>query len=370
MMIRVSLLRPLRAIKVKPTSSLSMVKLSSGIIQSPQVRYNSTGNSISEKATEIKNTLTSFESIPDEPITTLSSDQIGYLDSIGMAQGFGPTALLERLLEISHVYTGLPWWGTIVFTTVAVRLVMFPLYVKSSINAAKMTEIKPQLDQVMKDLKGAESPQDQVRAAHKRKALMKEHDIHMSHQLLPMVQLPIAYGFFQATRKMANFPVDGFQTQGYAWFQDLSQVDPYCGLQVIAAALVVYMVRLGGETGAATMNPMMKKVMTYVPILSIFVTKELSAAVVLYFAANGLFSFIQAMVLRNKYFRKLANMPPIVKPQAVPGSSEPTTVTEWWKDFNQNMNKNVENKMKTTNTKLGAIEKRKSGANGGFIKRH
>lgn len=348
----------------------------------PFVRFNSSkttttetvSETVTDKVSEIKNTLTSFaegSEAASKPITDLTSDQLGYLDSIGLAHGYGPTALLERLLEFTHVYTGLPWWGTIIATTLAVRFVMFPLYVKASINGAKMAKVKPELDQIMQELKQAENPQEQVQAAHKRKALMKEHDIHMVHQMFPILQLPLAYGFFQSLRKMANFPVEGFSTQGYGWFEDLTQVDPYLGLQVITAAVVVTMVRLGGETGAAAMNPMMKKVMTYVPILSIFITKELSAAVVLYFAANSAFSFVQALVLRNKYFRKLAKMPPIVPPTQIPGAKQPpATVSEWWKEFNQSMNQNVEKKMKESNTKLGAMHRRKNDLNNGFIKKH
>lgn len=298
----------------------------------------------------------------------MTSDQWGYLDSIGMAQGWGPTSLVERFLELTHVCTGLPWWGTIIAATAVVRLVMFPLYVKSSINAAKMSKVKPELDQVMKELKEASNSQEQVQAAQKRRTLMKTNDIHMSHQMFPLLQLPLAYGFFQALRKMANFPVEGFSTQGYAWFEDLTQVDPYCGLQVITAAIVVMMVRIGGETGAATMNPMLKKVMTWVPIASIFITKEFSAAVVLYFAVNSVASFIQAALLRNKLFRRMAKMPPVVV--AKPAEGTPTTVVEWWKDFQKSMNQGVEKKMKESNSKLGTIHKRKSEASSGFIKRH
>lgn len=332
-------------------------------------RFNSTKSS--EIPLEIKTELTTFDNNIPEIQTISTSDQLGYLDSIGMAQGYGPTALIERILEYAHVYTGLPWWGTIIVTTFVVRSVMFPLYVKSSINAAKMSKVKPELDKVMQDLKEAESPQEQVQAAQRRKNIMKENDIHLSHQVLPMLQLPVAYGFFQALRKMANHPVEGMSTQGYAWFTDLTQVDPYLGLQSIAAIVVIGMVRLGGETGAHQMNPMMKKVMTWVPILSILVTKELSAAVVLYFAANSIFSFLQTSILRSHLFRKLAKMPPIVKPPVVPGAPpQPTTIKDWWKDFNQNVNKSVEKKMKESNNKIGAIHKRKKSNSSGFIKRH
>lgn len=374
-MFRSCMARSQRSIRIQNALKPNILSVTPVFLkQNTTIRFNSTKSSeIADKVSEIKNELTSFdhEVNPTGYISDMTSDQLGYLDSIGLAQGYGPTALIERLLEYSHVYTGLPWWATIILTTAAVRSVMFPLYVKASINGAKMAKIKPELDQVMKELREAENPQEQVQAAHKRKALMKENDVHMSHQMFPVLQLPIAYGFFQGLRKMANHPVEGFSTQGNAWFEDLTQVDPYCGLQIISAAVVVSMVRLGGETGAAAMNPMMKKVMTYVPILSIFITKELSAAVVLYFAANAVFSFIQALVLRNKYFRKFAKMPPIVPPASIPGAKQPpATVSEWWKEFNQNMNQNVGKKMKESNTKLGAIHKRKNEVSNGFIKKH
>lgn len=305
-------------------------------------------------------------------VSNMTSDQLGYLDSIGMAQGWGPTALIERLLEFTHVYTGLPWWGTIITTTLVIRFLMFPLYVKASANGAKMAKIKPRLDEIMNKLKNADSPQEQIEATHERRHLMKTHDVHMSHQFFPMLQLPIAYGFFQGLRKMANHPVEGFSVQGYGWFQDLTQVDPYLGLQVISAAVVLGMFRLGGETGATQMNPAFKNVMYVIPIVSIFVTKNFSAAVVLYFAVNSIFSFCQTLVLRNKYFRRAFNIPAIQAPAATgPGGvAKPQSLGEWWKDFTENTKQSTTKKMEQSNKKLGAIQKREGDRNKNFVKRH
>lgn len=247
---------------------------------------------------------------------------------------------------------------------------MFPLYVKASANAAKMSHVKPELDEALQDLQNASNQQEQLLAAQKRKKIMKEHDIKMSHQFFPMLQLPIAYGFFQGLRKMANYPVEGFQTQGLSWFENLSAVDPYCGLQVLTAAVVIGMVRSGGETGAQQMNPLMKKVMIWLPIASIFITKEFSAAVVLYFAANATFSFFQTMLLRSAWFRKTMKMPEMAKrdPNAPQG---PATVSEWWSLFNEKTNKKVENKMKTSNAKVEAMSRRKTiSTPDNFIKKH
>lgn len=330
-------------------------------------RFNSTTPS------EIKTELTSFAdpANANPHITDLTSDQIGYLDSIGLAQGYGPTALVERLLEVTHVYTGLPWWGSIAVATLLVRVVLFPLYVKSSANAAKMSHAKPELDQLTKDLRNSASTQETATLTRKRQTIMKKYDINTLHSLAPLAQLPLAYGFFQALRKMANFPVEGFSSQGYAWFPDLTQVDPYCGLQAIAAAVVIGMVKLGGETGAQVMSPAIKKVFTFVPIITIAVTKDFSAAVVLYFAINATFSTLQAFILRNKYFKKWAKIPEAAKPQpAANGEKQPETIKEWFQQTKSNMDQDVGRKMKESNQKVGAIQRRKASSQSQFIKRH
>lgn len=340
------------------------------------VRYNSS------LPLEIKHKLTDFsqEAIDtltapghaDELLsaTTMHSDQIGYMASIGLGEGWGPTATIANIIEAAHVYTGLPWWGSIICATVAIRTLMFPIYVKLSANMAKMLKIKPQVDVLMEEMRSGDN-QDRMLAMQKRKKLYKEHDIKTAHSFLPLLQLPVAYGFFQATRSMAHYPVEGFSTQGAFWFENLTQADPYLGLQIITACVVTGMIRAGGETGAQTMNPMFKKVMTFLPFLSIFITYNMSCAVLVYFTANAVFSFIQSLVLKNKHFRNFANIPAIQKPTQLPGAkAPPATVGEWWRDYNAKLKEQTKTKMSQTNKRLESIDKRKSAAQDGFIKRH
>lgn len=360
-MLRLGLSRSARVLSF-PIRSLAPITLPS------RVRFNST-------TSEIKNKLTDFsesaaEIVPDAATTSLHSDQIGYLSSIGLAEGWGPTALIERLLEVTHVYTGLPWWATIIATTIAVRTLMFPIYIKSSANMAKMSKIKPELDELMNDIRSGGNEERMV-AMRKRNKLYKDYDIKTAHSFLPMLQLPVAYGFFQATRKMAAYPVEGFAQQGAYWFPDLTQVDPYLGLQISTALIVTGMMRSGGETGAQAMNPMMKKAMSVLPFASIFITYNMSAAILLYFTANAAFSFVQSFILKNKHFRKFANIPPIQAPIPVPGAKPPpATISEWYTDFQNRMKTQSQSKLEKTNKQLEVMKARKSSTSDGFIKRH
>lgn len=362
-MLRVGVPRALVWAAARPSLALRPVFASAAF------RFQST----TPTSSEISTTLPDFSAVNnavEASLPLLHSDQIGYLESIGLADGWGPTSILEHVLEYTHVYTGLPWWGTIIASTFLVRTIMFPVYVKSSANMAKMLKVKPVLDKLMDEMRNGDTEERMV-AMKQRSKLYKDHGIKTAHSLLPALQLPVAYGFFQAARRMANHPVEGFQNQGAFWFPDLSQVDPYCGLQVLTAFVVTGMIRSGGETGAQTMNPMFKKTMTWLPFLSILVTQNMSAAVVLYFAANSIFSLIQSLVLKNRHFRKWAKIPPIEKAVPVEGAKKPpATIGEWWTDFNTRMKEQSKSKMEKTNKQLEVAANRRDSRNAGFIKRH
>ena len=115
-----------------------------------------------------------------------------------------------------------------------------------------MSKIKPEMEAIMDEIK-AGGQAEQMKAMEKRRKLMKKHDVSMLASVYPLVQIPFAYGFFQALRKMANANVEGFSDQGYAWFQNLIEVDPYLGLHAISCLAIMSIVRMGGETGQATM---------------------------------------------------------------------------------------------------------------------
>lgn len=241
--------------------------------------------------------------------------QWGYLQSIGLAKSWWwPPDLIQHLLEIVHVSTGLPWWATISLVTIGVRAAIFPLYVKSSDTMARNAKIKPQLDEIQAKLFSANDVADQQTVMLQRKRLLKEHGIKNRYLAAPVLQIPLALGFFAGLRHMANYPVDGFTNQGILWFQDLSAADPYLGLQCLSAAVIIGFMRLGGETGAQNFSPTMMKLFTVLPLVSIPATMSFSSGVVLYFFVNGLFSILQSALLKNKSFRSYFNLAQIVPP--------------------------------------------------------
>ncbi|GAV52476.1 hypothetical protein ZYGR_0AG04670 [Zygosaccharomyces rouxii] len=313
-MLRTSLLRSATRINSRrvPRSLVGTASPSLPFSRVSTVRFNSSDvgkSSTSEIRTELPSVedLGSSSDIVDQASQAIgeASNHIGYLNSIGLAKTWWwPADVVQHALELVHVYTGLPWWGTICVVTLTVRLLMFPIYVKSSDTVARNSHIKPQMDKLNAELMSTTDLAEGQKVALKRKKLLAESGIKNRWMAAPMLQIPVALGFFGGIRHMANFPIDGFTNQGIAWFTDLSQADPYLGLQVITAAVLIGFSRLGGETGAQQWSPTMKRVFTIIPLVSIPATMNVSAAVALYFAVNGTCAVLQTITLRNKWVRE------------------------------------------------------------------
>lgn len=275
--------------------------------------------------------------------TTLSSDQLGYLKSVGLVDGWWPSDIIQQVLEYVHVFSGLPWWATIAVSTIGFRVLLFPLFMKSSDTMARSQSIMPQTKQLRKEMTQAMSTGD--RALQQRKqtelsVLNRKHGVKYSRMFLsPVTQMVYSVGSFFGIREMANLPVDGLATQGTLWFENLANPDPYIGLHLISAALYSISFKYGGDTGNAQFGGKMKKVFMVLPFASIAFTWNFSAAVMVYFSANGLFSIVQSQLLRNPAFRRKTGMFPLPTKEQLaqnPQKGMFDNFNETWKEMQQN----------------------------------
>lgn len=92
-----------------------------------------------------------FESIPEPPTVPTPVDDITgailgepTFASLGLG-GWSPSGIVQQCLEFFHVNMGMPWWASILTGTIIVRLLVFPLVVKSQRNAARMQNNMPEL---------------------------------------------------------------------------------------------------------------------------------------------------------------------------------------------------------------------------------
>ncbi len=155
---------------------------------------------------------------------------IGYLKSLGLDYGWGPTALMEWVLEHIHVWAGTPWWLSIALTSVAVRVIMLRPALAAADTSGKLAAMRPLLEPLRERLQAARRNRD-TGALLKLKAetsdIYRRAGIKVWRPFVPLLQIFPGYGIFRLIRGMAHLPVPGLDGGGVLWFRDLTVADPY-----------------------------------------------------------------------------------------------------------------------------------------------
>lgn len=251
-------------------------------------------------------------------------EKIGYLHELGLNYGWGPTSMLEWAIEHIHIYADIPWWGSVALTAVGLRLILLPLYIKSSDMVARqsalMSVTKPISDKMSAAQKAGDTAAVQA-AWSEMMATRKRAGLSMWDQMAPMlIQAVFGYCGFKLIRAMCALPVPALKTDGFLWLQDMTLADPFLILPVAMAGTIHFLIRTGGESGAAGVDQMtsgMRNLMLYgMPGIILITMGFQSGLLCVWFAAGGALGVIQGQVLKNPTIREKLNMAPLYKPTA------------------------------------------------------
>lgn len=185
--------------------------------------------------------LTSLDDIVDDTLPVY--DHIGFLGELGLDYGWGPTTTIQTLLECVYIYTGLPWWASLVSTVLLIRLFMIKIYIDANDMATRNALIQPMMEPLREELKEAQRKRDReaiLKVQNERKALNASAGISIRKSLMPLIQIPLGFGTFRLVRGMGYLPVPGFENGGALWFNDLTMADPYLILPIATGVAYYY----------------------------------------------------------------------------------------------------------------------------------
>jgi YidC/Oxa1 family membrane protein insertase len=183
-----------------------------------------------------------------------------------------PTTM-ERAILTLHDVTGLPWWMTLVASTLVVRSCVLPfniLYLRNQLRVKLLRKDMEILDKEMQSQ--ASAPAAKLAAAQRVQELFKIHKCHplFSWDLAIPLAFPVFFlSYFLAVHNLA-LGDGGMATGGLLWFENLMAPDPTNLLPVVSAvtwlavaelsATQYYMtsprVRLSTRLGAIAMIPL------------------------------------------------------------------------------------------------------------------
>jgi YidC/Oxa1 family membrane protein insertase len=177
-------------------------------------------------------------------------EQIGYLKSLGLSYGWGPTAGMQWLLEHIYIYTGIPWWGSIALTALAVRAALFRPALVASEQSAKFAELRqtPKFAETqrraMEALRDPERRQEGMQLRREMGFLQKQAGVKIWKSFVPLLQIPVGFGMFRLLRGMSGLPVPSMETGGFLWFTDLTVPDPYFLLPIASSGLMWWIMKV------------------------------------------------------------------------------------------------------------------------------
>ncbi|KAK6514090.1 Mitochondrial inner membrane protein oxa1 [Arthrobotrys conoides] len=280
---------------------------------------------LSNFAQEVETHSTSFVDrfLPAIPsahgVTDHPPDTFGYLYALGLDNGWGPTTMMQTVLESLHVFAGAPWWAAAVLATVGLRALFLPIFISVSDNTARMKELQPLMLPYMERQRNAVKNAD-LQAQQQLKteimSLYKRAGVSPLKSLSNLIQIPFQFGSFMILRQMAYLPVPGLEHSGILWFQDLTSADPLFLLPALSSGFLYLSLKFGAaDMPNQQVGNMMKYLRIGLPLFSLGITCTMPSLLTLYFLTASFLAFLQALVIRSKKVRAWLGIYPLNRPE-------------------------------------------------------
>ncbi|KAI1313360.1 hypothetical protein F5Y03DRAFT_338764 [Xylaria venustula] len=260
-----------------------------------------------------------------DSITSPSADitaHIGYLKELGLEYGFPYVTLTcQWVVEHIHVYSGMPWWGTIACVAILFRAAMFYPTLIGAKHQARMQKVQnsPAFIKAKNDMnEAALRTKDQhamLYARQEMRRLMKTSGASFVKPFVGFAMFPFSIGMFRLIRAMADIPVPGLDNGGLAWFTDLTVHDPFFILPAISVGLGYLTISQIQRTNPAQSDPtqlaVQKGMKNFLPPLMFLGTAWLPAGLQWFFLWVSVGSVAQTQATLSPRVRRWAGIPPL-----------------------------------------------------------
>ena len=198
--------------------------------------------------------------------------------------------VLLRTLNALHRF--IPNYGVaVILLTILVKVVFWPVTHKSTESMKAMQKIQPLIADIRK--KHKDKPQ---KIQQETMALYKEHKVNPMMGCLPiLVQIPVFIALFTVLRSAVELRFAPF-----LWIRDLSEAEnlfagvlpiPLNILPLLMTATTIWQQKLMPQTGDAQQQ----KMMTFMPIVMLFIFYSMASALVLYWTVSQFLSIVQLL---------------------------------------------------------------------------
>lgn len=186
-------------------------------------------------------------------------------------------------------------WGlSIIFLTIIVRIIIWPLHAKSTRTMKRMSKLQPEMAKIKEKY-----PDDPNKLNQEMMGLYRKFGINPLGGCLPMlIQIPIFFGFY----RMLEYAVE-LRHQPFLWVSDLSQPDtlthvaglPINILPIVMAITSFLQIKMMPKTG----DKLQQRIIMFMPLMFFFFCYNFASALALYWTTQNIFSIGQTWLMNK-----------------------------------------------------------------------
>lgn len=237
----------------------------------------------------------------DEQILAKIEEQHQFKDAgevVDYGWGFIGSIAKIMLKGILLIYGFIPNYGwALVFFTIFVKILLFPLTYASSVSMAKMQTLQPKIKAIKKKYKNQKDPEQRRQMNQETMALYKQEKVNPAGGCLPMLlQMPILFAFFRLLPISITFRHEPW----ILWITDLSVKDPIYALPILMGATQIIVSKMSPTTGDSAQ----KKIMYIMPVVMVILFMSYSSGLNLYWFIANLLQIGQQYIINQKIYKE------------------------------------------------------------------
>ena len=187
------------------------------------------------------------------------------------------------------------WGWAIIFFTLLVKLVLFPLSYKGMMSMQKLKDLAPKMKEIKEKYKG-----DPAKMNAQMMEMYRKHGANPMGGCLPLLlQIPV---FFALYRVLLN--ADELQGAPWIlWIDNLAAMDPYFVLPVLMGVSMWFQQKI---TPSNFSDPLQEKIFKWFPVIMTVFFVYFPSGLVLYWLVNNLFTIAQQYFINYMYAKHKA----------------------------------------------------------------
>ena len=199
-----------------------------------------------------------------------------------------------RVIEYTYELTvklGVPSYGlAIVFMSIAIKLIMFPINQYQLNSMRRMQQLTPKMKELQERYK-----YDKAKLNEKIAELYSENKVNPLGGCLPLlVQMPIFIAFYRALSSMEYTVAEH---AGFLWVPNIAEPDPYYGFAILAALTTFIQQRVS----MADMSDKTQRAMLFtMPLMMGWLAVNLPAGLPLYWVVFNVLGILQQIFVNKR----------------------------------------------------------------------